>query len=296
LRWTRNATVLEEGRNMGDLAVGFLVVAATSVAAFWVGNQITRVLTGLAQTMLAASLVAFLLVFAIKLQGRLVLAQWLPFSNVILVGNLTTVGAACLAGVVWGWNSLPMWRRLLFATGLLFAAGLALLHGLPRNPPPAGNEWLDGVCMQSNKASCSACAAATLLDHYDIPADEAEMMELCLTGAKGTPSLGLYRGLKLKTAGTPYRVEAFHADVESLLDSKELPAILLVKLELGADVDPRYEHQWGWTPGLGHAVVYYGRSGPARIEIGDPSVGREQWTIEDLRVLWQGEGLRLRER
>ncbi len=251
---------------------------------------------GLLRTLTLATIVALVLAFAIKVQGHLVLAQWLPFSNVIVVGNLTAVGTACLAGILLGWKSLPVWRRLLFAGGIGVVGMVALLHQMPRDPPAPGDEWIDEVCMQSNKASCSACAAATLLMYHDIPADEAEMMDLCLTGATGTPSLGLYRGLKLKTAGTPYEVEAFHSDIESLLDSKELPAILLVMLQLGADVDPRYENEWGWTPGLGHAVVCYGRAGPDRVRIGDPSVGREKWTMDDLRVLWQGEGVRLRKR
>jgi hypothetical protein len=281
---------------LGDLVIGFLIVGVASVLACCFGAFMARRIKGILRTLVVATLVALVLAFAIKVQGRLVLAQWLPFSNVILVGNLTMVGAACFGGVVLGWQSLPIWRRLLFAAGMWVVGLVALLHQMPRNPPPPGNEWIDEVCMQSNRASCSACAAATLLAYHDIPADEAEMMELCLTGAVGTPSLGLYRGLKLKTAGTPYDVEVFHSDVETLLDSYEPPAILLVMLELGADVDPRYEQNWGWIPGLGHAVVYYGRAGSDRIMIGDPSVGREKWTIDDLRVLWQGEGLRLRPR
>ncbi len=280
---------------MGDLAVGFLVISIVSLLACGLGVVAIRRVKGLLRTLLVATVVALVLAFAIKLQGRLVVAEWLPFSNVILIGNLTMVGSACLAGIVLGWPSLPIWRRTLFSAGMWVVGLTALLHQMPRNPPEPGNEWIDEVCMQSNRASCSACAAATLLVHHDIPADEAEMMKLCLTGAEGTPSLGLYRGLKLKVAGTPYDVEAFHMDIESLLDSTEVPAILLVMLELGADVDPRYEQQWGWTPGLGHAVVYYGRSGPDRVMIGDPSVGREKWTIDDLRVLWQGEGVRLRD-
>ncbi len=255
-----------------------------------------RRITGIPRTLLVATLVALVLTFAIKVQGHLVLAQWLPFSNVILVGNLTMLGAACFGGIVLGWRPLPIWRRFLFAAGIWGAGLVALLHQMPWDPPPPGNEWIDEVCIQSNRASCSACAAATLLSYHGIPTNEAEMMRLCLTGSGGTPSLGLYRGLKLKTAGTPHEVEVFQSDVESLLNSDELPAILLVKLELGAEVDPRYEEEWGWIPGLGHAVVYYGRSGDDRIMIGDPSVGRERWTIDDLRVLWQGEGLRIRPR
>jgi hypothetical protein len=281
---------------LGDLVIGFLVVGFASLLACIFGAVLVRRTEGLLRTLLLATIVALVLAFAIKVQGHLVLAQWLPFSNVIVVGNLTVVGTACLAGILLGWKSLPVWRRLLFAGGIGVVGMVALLHQMPRDPPAPGDEWIDEVCMQSNKASCSACAAATLLVHHGIPADEAEMMDLCLTGATGTPSLGLYRGLKLKTAGTPYEVEAFQTDIESLLDSEELPAILLVMLQLGADVDPRYENEWGWTPGLGHAVVCYGRAGSDRVMIGDPSVGREKWTIKDLQVLWHGEGLRLRGR
>jgi hypothetical protein len=279
-----------------DLAVGFLVIGLAGLGACWLGAQVARRCKGLARILIVAVIVALIVIFAIKVQGRLVLARWLPFSNAIILGNLTVLGAACLAGVVLGWPSLPLWRKSLLAIVVSVVGVFAVLHPFPRGAPSAGNHWVDGVCQQTNRASCSACAAATLLDHYDIRTGEAEMMRLCLTGARGTPSLGLYRGLKLKTAGTPYDVEAFHTDINSLLSSSDVPVILLVKLELGADVDPRYEQQWGWTPGLGHAVVYYGRAGPDRIEIGDPSVGREQWTIDDLRVLWQGEGLRLRAR
>jgi len=280
---------------LGDLAVGFIVVGLTSLVACVLGALAVYRMTSVLRALAVGSLVAAILAFAIKVQGRLILAHWLPFSNVILVGNLTAVGAACLAGAVLGWRSLPLWRRLVFATGIAVVGLVALLHQMPRNPPPAGDEWIDEVCIQSNQASCSACAAATLLAYFGIPASEAEMMELCLTGATGTPSLGLYRGLKLKTADTSFDVEAFHTDVESLLKS-ETPAILLVMLELGADVDPRYEQDWGWKPGLGHAVVYYGPAGSDRVMIGDPSVGREKWTTDDLRVLWQGDGLRLRRR
>lgn len=280
---------------MGDLAIGFFIVGLVSVLACALGAAVVRFVQGFSRTVLVAVLVLLVVAFAAKVQGRLVIAEWLPFSNAILVGNLTAVGAALLAGIVLGWPLLPIWRRILFAGGMWWVGTMALLSQMPKNPPQPGNEWVDEVCIQTNSASCSACAAATLLLYHGISADEAEMMNLCLTGAKGTPSLGLYRGLKLKTADTPYEVEVFHTDVESLLDSPDVPAVLLVKLEIGADVDPRYEEEWGWTPGLGHAVVYYGRAGTDRVMIGDPSVGREKWTIDDLRVLWQGEGLRLQE-
>lgn len=242
----------------------------------------------------AAVLVVLTVAFAAKVQGHLIMARCLPFSNVILVGNWTMIGAACLSGMLLGWRPIPFWRRAVLAIALLGVGVHALLHQMPGETPTAADSWANGVCLQSNPASCSACSAATLLTGFEIPTNEGEMMDLCLTGAEGTPTLGLYRGLKLKTSNTAYRVEPFFSDIQELLAADDWPALLLVKLEIGAKVDPRYEQQWGWTPGLGHAVVVFGRVESDRIEVGDPSVGREHWTIDDLCVLWQGEGLRLR--
>lgn len=106
-------------------------------------------------------------------------------------------------------------------------------------------------------------------------------------------SQGLYRGLKLKTADSPYRVDTIESTVDELLKADQWPVLLLVHLDPDADVDPRYEEEWGWTPDLRHAVVVFGRIGEDRLDVGDPSIGREQWTLEDLRVLWHGDGLRL---
>ena len=39
-----------------------------------------------------------------------------------------------------------------------------------------------------------------------------------------------------------------------------------------------------------HCVVLYGYAENDRVDIGDPSVGREQWTVRDLEVLWNGSG------
>jgi len=277
-----------------DLVLGYVIVALASCAACFVGGVFARRWRGLLRTTVAAVLVVLTVAFAAKVQGRLIMARFLPFSNVILVGNWTTLGAACLAGMLLAWRPIPFWRRAILGLALLGVGAHALTRQMPGDTPPATDTWSDGVCLQSNRASCSACSAATLLTCFDIPANEQEMMELCLTGANGTPTLGLFRGLKLKTSDNSYRVEPFFSDIEELLADDDWPALLLVKLEIGAKVDPRYEQQWGWTPGLGHAVVVFGRVGPGRIEVGDPSVGREHWTIDDLCILWQGEGLRLR--
>jgi hypothetical protein len=55
-------------------------------------------------------------------------------------------------------------------------------------------------------------------------------------------------------------------------------------------------NEWGWTPGKRHAVVVFGFLPDGKIEkidMGDPSVGREKWNVESLNTLWNGEGITL---
>jgi hypothetical protein len=119
------------------------------------------------------------------------------------------------------------------------------------------------------------------------------MARLCLTTDRGTPDLGVYRGLKLKTAGTSWDVAYFRGDVRTLRGSTGA-ALLTVRLDPGPGVDPRYEQLWGWTPGVSHTVVFFGFTPDGdKVEMGDPGVGREHWSAKDLHVLWRGEGLRL---
>ena len=99
-------------------------------------------------------------------------------------------------------------------------------------------------------------------------------------------------GPEIKTAGTGWRVEPFRADVESLRSETRL-VILLVRLDRREGVDPRYEQAWGWTPGVPHTVVLFGFRQGQKVEIGDPSVGREHWRVQDVEVLWHGEAIRL---
>ena len=118
------------------------------------------------------------------------------------------------------------------------------------------------------------------------------MATLCLTRAAGTSMHGLYRGLKLKTAGTGWDVAAFRGDVEPLRRESG-PVILSVRLDPGPGVDARYERLWGWAPGVTHTVVLFGFRADGKTDVGDPAVGREHWREEDVRVLWHGDGLRL---
>jgi hypothetical protein len=149
--------------------------------------------------------------------------------------------------------------------------------------------------MQTSWATCSPAAAATLLRAEGMATSEAEMIPLCLTDSAGTPTLGLYRGVKLMADRHGQVVEILNGTVDELLDDGDWPVLLAVKLPFGVD-DRRYADQWGWIPGMGHSVVAMGRTSDGRVIIGDPSVGLEAWSETDLRVLWHGDGLRVKSR
>lgn len=279
---------------MGDLILGAVLIYLLAVAVFFASVWLSARCSGVGRILLAGGGVLLTVLYVQFAYEQLWLARLLPWSNVIMLGNWIPLGVAWLAGVVWGCRSIPRWRRGLLGTVLALVALYSLLEPLLSVPPQPQDTWSEkGVCLQSTPASCSACAAAMLLRHYGIAAGEEEMMDLCLTGRRGTPQLGLYRGLVLKTRGTPYRPRAFRASVEELLSTARWPVVLLVHLDPKAKVDPRYQTEWGWEPGTGHAVTVFGPVGQDRIDVGDPSVGREQWTLDDLRVLWHGDAIRL---
>src|SRR5262249_9190240 len=140
-------------------------------------------------------------------------------------------------------------------------------------------------------------SAATLLHWYQIAATEQEMAELCLTRQDGTYWQGLYRGLKLKTRGTDWDVEVFSG--KDLLDLQKMtldgPGILTVGLPDDAPAYRIYQYDWGWVPGVSHSVVLFRFLPRQQVRVGDPSLdeGQENWSRNDLQVLWRGRGIRL---
>ena len=160
-------------------------------------------------------------------------------------------------------------------------------------PPICSNHWdNDGICRQTSERSCSAACAATILNMHGISATEQEMAELCLTRF-GTTWQGIYRGLKLKTSGTPLDVQVFGGSIDELRPMTPGPLIVAAGLVHGAEVAPIYHEQWGWQPGELHTVLILDFVDNNRVEMADPDVGREQWTVNDLRILYRGRGMRL---
>jgi len=279
---------------LADLILAAALILVLSAAAVWCGARVGRRAGERVTVFFVATTIVLLGVFVLCLHGRLALARLLPFSGVIVLGNWIPIGAGLLGGVVLGKGDVPRRRRIVLFVVLVVMGVFSLFRPMLRTTPPATDTWSEnGVCLQSNAASCSACAAATLLKHYRIESSEAEMSDLCLTNRQGTPTLGLYRGLALKTRNSSLAVRVVSSDVDTLLEEDTWPVLLLAELpdrdRRGAD----YAEQWGWTPGVGHAVVVFKRFAAGGFDVGDPMVGRELWTVEDLRILWHGRGLRL---
>lgn len=280
---------------MSDLIWGWAILAVFS-AGIGIGTYyaVRRMPDG-RLVWLATALVVTMLAVAFLVHDWTGLVVFFPFSNAVVLSNLLPLMLAAFAGVTARYSRIGAWRRGLLLFGIGAIAAFSMVHPVIRRVPPSRHAISDDVVIQTSPVSCSAAAVATLLKHHGIDATEKEMIDLCLTNGKGTSQLGLYRGLKLKTRGTSFRVVHVSGDAASLR-GRNFPIVMSVCLPRGFDEDPRYENDWGWTPGQPHCVVLYGFAENDRVDIGDPSVGREQWTVRDLEVLWNGSGFFLEER
>lgn len=267
------------------LAVMLLVSATLGLFAWRLGARLRPAASAAATLAALAAILAYL----VALRDSLVLIRLLPTPAVPIYGNWLPPLVAVVIGLTAGrhWARSPVTRAALALLGVAaFATSYAPMFALPpacSDAPPAA------VCLQTSDATCSAAAAVTLLGLHGLRASEREMARLCLTRANGTTLPGLYRGLKLKMAGTPWDVVVVPRDGIGVAG----PAIIAVGLGRLQRADARYEREWGWRRGASHAVVLVRFSDPRHVEIADPSVGREVWPAEALRVLWHGDALAL---
>ena len=281
---------------MNDIWIAVAVMTCISVLAALLTSQLLYRSEG-QSVILGITLAVFAtVVFQIYASGQLFWARVFPTSAAIIYSNLAAIFAALAAGWAWRLPETPLWRRAGLSSVLGVAALIAIcwpLCSIVLRPPPEGkSDWAQGVAMQSSWATCSPAAAATFLTAEGIPVDEREMVPLCLTDRSGTSTLGLYRGIKVVADRHERNVEIVDRDLAKLLEDDDWPVLMAVRLPFGVD-DPRYANEWGWIPGMGHSVVALGRGPEGTVIIGDPSVGLEAWTVDDLQILWHGVGMRL---
>jgi hypothetical protein len=284
----------EEVGTVSDLVVGYAVIAALAVGLFLATAHAARRHGWRVLDLAALAMVIGLLAYIRWLWYDPRLAQWLPFSNLIVVGNWLPLFSAALAGLVWGRMAPAPLRRAMVAGSLVLAGTLAAMYPLLGHTPACGNRWDKlGTCLQTTNFTCSPACAATLLKKHGIAASEQEMAELCLTH-RGTSWQGLYRGLKLKTAGTDWDVEVCQGPIETVARHCSGPMILSVGLAARAP-NPELTSEFGWVPGVNHSVVLETVRSGGIVVIADPSqeMAREHWDHEMLAMLWRGTALRL---
>ena len=280
-----------------DLVWGFALIAALAAVLFLATAALARRLSQPALTVLALCVVGTLLHYIRSLWYDVRLAHWLPVSNLIVVGNWLPLFAAMLAGVAWEKTRGSSWRRYGSAAALGCTALYALFYPVLGSVPRCENRWdWMGNCLQTTDYTCSAASAATLLRAHGIQSSEQEMARLCLT-RHGTSWQGLYRGLKLKTAGTKWDVQVVACSHHDLSQLKG-PMIISVGLDSTAPGDSEFTREFGWVPGVNHSVILLGFTSYGSAVIADPTqeLSREQWDDGTLEVLWRGYAIRLVER
>ncbi len=288
---------------MCDLYLGIAIQVALMGVWFLLAWGMTRRASTVVCDLLAAITVIGIAVYARWFWENSLMATLLPFSNLIVVSNWFPLAAGFLAGLVWqrirdtperipGIGTFQGLPRRIFSAVILAAAGIAtLIAPLLGSLPVCGNDWQGDLCLQTSGATCSAAAAATLLQYYSVYASESEMAELCLT-RRGTNWKGLYRGLTLKAATVSHRVEVFDLSVDELKEQFADPCILQCELRMDdQDASSKYERD-GWVPGQAHSVVLL-EIHEDNFVVFDPSVEVEVWDRDAIETLWHGQGLRI---
>lgn len=270
---------------IGLMLVASIVVAMTSAKIYPKLKRRGRFLFGLA--ILAPLPVAIYVGTPLPL-----LVKLFPISGLIAMSSPVPLLAGALAGIAWSGIPGGTLRKALTIVPLTGAALFTTYLPLFSPTPACGDTWIEGLCMQTTRSTCSAASIATLLRHYEISATESEIATLCRTTKHGSLPAGCYRALKLMTADTPHRVVVKSLTLDELRKCPT-PALITVGLPRVHSLDPRYETHWGWIPGVKHSVLFYGFLSENTVAIGDPSVGREKWNVTGILDLWQGEVMRL---
>jgi MFS family permease len=282
---------------MADIWLAVAVMTLVAAGAGLIAARFLSTDQGQRVMLLLALAILSTILFLVYLAGQLFWARIVPSSAAIIYTNLAAVTAALAAGWAARLPRTPAWRRTIMSLALAGAALAFILWpilSIALRPPPEGqNKWEGPVAMQSSWATCSPAAAATLLTAAGIPTSERDMIPLCLTDYDGTPTLGLYRGIKVVAARNNRQVEIVDAGLDRLIVADDWPVLAAVRLPRGVD-DPRFEQEWGWIPGMGHSVVILRRTDEGEFLVADPAVGLELWSESKLQTLWQGSGLRVR--
>jgi hypothetical protein len=253
-------------------------------------------------TRVAAAVMVLIVVLGFLLERN---AEWAwyvmsaPGSDLIFLTNYSLEATTLLSAVLWrtaqpGFGRV---RAVILSTALL-SVGIGSYSWYFRPVPPGLVGKVDkmGYCRQTSEDSCSAAAAVMLLHRYGVTTTEAEMAELSLTRqGLGTPLLGLFRGLALKSRDAGLHPEVVHPRAKISGELVPIPSILYVGVKRLASASTKSElEKAGFRPGTKHAVVAIEYDPDSGVTVADPSVGVEVWDDTLLKKLWDGRSLVLR--
>lgn len=212
------------------------------------------------------------------LWDRPVLSRLLPFSGTIILGNWLPIVGSLFLGVCLKTQRIARVRRVVLATAMVSISGYSLARPMlgeaPACLPSKPQRTLD---FQTTNQTCSAACAASLLRLHGVSADEEELAKMCLT-RRGTHWLGVFRGLKLKTANTKWDVVAEEVDVEELFTRQTNLGILAMSFQ-SQGADNRPDPEWGFESSVGHTVLILQSRSALSLDVFDPSpdYGFETW-------------------
>jgi hypothetical protein len=270
-----------------DILMALAVILGISAAIALFGARLARRIAPRWSLLLALLAAGVLVLYAVWFIDDVALARVLPFTNVIIYGNPQGPAMGLLAGLATVRMPGRAARRAVLVVPLVMIGLWRVVSPIVGRPPSIGpDRWTNGVCRQSSKSSCSAASAATVLAACGIMTNEREMVRECLTHEEGTATLGLFRGMTVKTRGTAWEIVPFSGDADSLAHAP-LPAIISI------GVQGLYHY---WLGGANHSVVLFTIDNHGNADIGDPFVGRQRWTREQLRAVYAREGIGVRRR
>lgn len=277
---------------MSDLIVSLSAMGALCLAALVGGASLqTRARRGIVNLSLVA-VCALMAVYFGWIWDRPIVSRLFPFSSAIILGNWLPVIGSFLAGICLRTTRVHVVRRRALSAATSMLCGYSLLFPLLGSRPLCmPTEPLGALEYQTTDQTCSAACAASLLRMHGIDATERELAELCLT-RKGTHWLGVYRGLKLKTAGTEWTVVAEEIPSEYLRRGPMPLGVLSLTFGIGA---LERSAESGFGTDVGHSVVSLGQSFGESLVVFDPApdYGIETWNEEMRRDIKGGILLRL---
>lgn len=240
---------------MGDIGAALAALLLLAGGLFALGWHTGRRLRPAALRVALLISLAALVLWVLLAADNLRVARLLPVSGILVIADGTLPLAALFTGLLL--PQMDAGRRRRQTTGgvlLVVSAAQTVAPVLGHRPVTFVVRPEKGVVLQSTDASCGAASAATLLLAHGIPATEPEMATLCLTRDSGTALLGVYRGLRLKTDGGPWRVGVFTAgSVEELrhLVATQGPVLISVGLDRWSlrAPDTRYSQEGGMDTG-----------------------------------------------